>query len=113
MSKADELAKRWLRMADYAYQCRDDLRDSGGNTPRSHELRLLGEDMAAELRRHSAVEAERDALRAALQETWRVMDAAGLIHLSNGVQLGPTAWYVKACDAREMSLNALNQKAPS
>jgi hypothetical protein len=62
MSKAEELAKRWLRMADYAYQCRDDLRDSGGNTPRSHELRLLGDEMTAELRR---LQARVDALEAA------------------------------------------------
>lgn len=43
---------------------------------------------------------EVDAL-AALRELVRVIDAAGLHNLSNGVQLGPTVWYVKAHDAME------------
>jgi hypothetical protein len=43
----------------------------------------------------------------ALKETWRVLDAAGLLNLSNGVQLGQTSWYVKANDAREQSRAAI------
>ena len=43
----------------------------------------------------------------ALAETWRVLDAAGLLNLSNGVQLGQTAWYVKARDAEALARAAL------
>lgn len=39
----------------------------------------------------------------ALRETWRVLDAAGLLNLSNGVQLGQTVWFVKASDAKAQS----------
>lgn len=39
----------------------------------------------------------------ALKETWRVLHAAGLLHLSNGVQLGQTVWFVKASDAQHLS----------
>ena len=35
----------------------------------------------------------------ALQELVDVIDAAGLLNLSNGVQLGQTSWYVKASDS--------------
>lgn len=39
----------------------------------------------------------------ALEETWRVLRAAGLLNLTNGVQLGQTSWYVKICDAERLS----------
>lgn len=39
----------------------------------------------------------------ALEETWRVLRAAGLLNLTRGVQLGSTSWYVKACDAEQLS----------
>jgi hypothetical protein len=39
----------------------------------------------------------------ALQETWRVLRAAGTLNLSNGVQLGKTAWYIKINDAEALS----------
>lgn len=39
----------------------------------------------------------------ALGETWRVLRAAGLLNLTNGVQLGQTSWYVKICDAERLS----------
>ncbi len=49
---------------------------------------------------------ERDSLRAvnaelleALEGVTEVVNAAGLINLSTGVQLGQTVWYVKAFDA--------------
>lgn len=37
----------------------------------------------------------------ALADMLGVIDAAGLLNLSNGVQLGPTVWYVKASDATD------------
>lgn len=46
----------------------------------------------------------------ALEETWCVLRAAGLLNLTNGVQLGQTSWYVKACDAEKLS-NAAIAKA--
>jgi hypothetical protein len=39
----------------------------------------------------------------ALTETWRVLRAAGLLNLVNGVQLGPTSWYIKISDAERLS----------
>lgn len=42
-------------------------------------------------------------LKEALAETWRVLRAAGLLNLSNGVQLGATSWYAKAVAAEELS----------
>ena len=43
----------------------------------------------------------------AAKEVLRVIDAAGLINLSNGVQLGPTVWYVKASEATDYARAAL------
>lgn len=51
-----------------------------------------------------------DDLLEALEETWRVLRAAGLLNLTNGVQLGQTSWYVKICDAERVS-NAAIAKA--
>lgn len=63
----------------------------------------------------SVAKTNEDALRAtlkqareALEETWRILDAAGLLNLSNGVQLGPTVWYVKAIDAQALSRAAIS-----
>lgn len=56
---------------------------------------------------------ERDRLQTALRETWSVLDQAGLEHLSNGVQLGQTAWYVKAIDVRTLSMKALWAETPA
>lgn len=36
-----------------------------------------------------------------------VIDAAGLLNLSNGVQLGQTSWYVKASDAVDYARGVL------
>jgi len=41
------------------------------------------------------------ALREAAQEFVDIVDAAGLINLSNGVQLGATSWFVKASERLE------------
>lgn len=46
----------------------------------------------------------------ALEETWRVLRAAGLHNLTNGVQLGQTSWFIKISDAEELS-NAAIAKA--
>jgi hypothetical protein len=42
---------------------------------------------------------QRDAMRDALARVVQLIDAAGLHNLSNGVQLGPTSWFVKMSDA--------------
>lgn len=60
----------------------------------------------------AAAEARAERLEAALRETWRVLDAAGTLNLTRGVQLGPTSWYVKIEDARLESRAALSP-APS
>lgn len=49
------------------------------------------------------------ALAEALQHLVSVIDTAGLLSLSNGVQLGPTVWYVKASDALDEARSALLQ----
>lgn len=46
-------------------------------------------------------------LERVLQCLVAVIDAAGLHNLSNGVQLGPTVWYVKAHDAMTAARAAL------
>ena len=54
------------------------------------------------------LELDRAALMEALKATWRVIDAAGLHNLTNGVQLGQTVWFVKASDAKHLSQSALS-----
>jgi hypothetical protein len=44
-----------------------------------------------------------DSLRALV---W-IIEAAGLLNLSNGVQLGPTSWFVKASDRLDAARTAL------
>jgi hypothetical protein len=46
-------------------------------------------------------------LLAALRGLVAIIDKAGLLSLSNGVQLGQTAWYVKASDAIEYARAAI------
>lgn len=56
-------------------------------------------------------------LREAMKNIVAIIDAAGLIHLSNGVQLGATSWYVKASDrldyARAILAKAEGREAKS
>jgi hypothetical protein len=52
-------------------------------------------------------EAECARLRDALTGLVAIIDMAGLLNLSNGVQLGPTSWYVKASDRLESARAAL------
>jgi hypothetical protein len=75
---------------------------------------------AEELRTRVAVQerviaiglAEHETLRAALEGLVKIIDAAGLLNLSNGVQLGQTSWYVKAHDALEAARDALKVSTP-
>ena len=43
----------------------------------------------------------------ALRGLVEIIDAAGLLNLSNGVQLGQTSWYVKASDHMEAARAAI------
>lgn len=45
--------------------------------------------------------------RESLQSLVDIIDAAGLLNLSNGVQLGATSWYVKASDRLEYAKSLL------
>jgi hypothetical protein len=47
-----------------------------------------------------------DTLAALVELVW-VIDRAGLLNLSNGVQLGQTSWYVKASDRLEAARTAI------
>lgn len=49
----------------------------------------------------------------ALSGLVEIIDAAGLLNLSNGVQLGPTSWYVKAHDRLECARTVLAKAAPA
>jgi len=46
---AKRTVRTWMQWIAEAYQARDDIRDSGGWTPRQHELRLIEEKMVAAL----------------------------------------------------------------
>jgi hypothetical protein len=48
-------------------------------------------------------------LRHALREAVQIIDAAGLINLSNGVQLGQTSWFVKASDRFDYARDLLQR----
>ena len=43
----------------------------------------------------------------ALKATWAVLDAAGLMTLSFGVQIGGTAWYLEASDVKQQARAAI------
>lgn len=65
--------------------------------------------------RAEAAERERDKLMAERDEAWealrglvKVIDAAGLLNLSNGVQLGSMSWYVKAGERMRRARAALS-----
>ena len=48
-------------------------------------------------------------LHATLRGIVEIVDAAGLLNLSNGVQLGQTSWYVKAVDRFDRARAALSK----
>jgi hypothetical protein len=50
--------------------------------------------------------------REAMENLLGVIDAAGLHNLSNGVQLVPMVWYVKAFDARNYARAVLSKGKP-
>lgn len=47
-------------------------------------------------------------LREALTELVNIIDRAGLLNLSNGVQLGATSWFVKASERLEYAKRVLD-----
>jgi hypothetical protein len=70
-------------------------------------------DDVTELKRYAlelerALAAEREALAGLVS----IIDKAGLLNLSNGVQLGATSWYVKASDAMDYARELLRSRAP-
>ena len=52
---------------------------------------------------------DRAKLIAALEGLVLIIESAGLLNLSNGVQLGATSWYVKATDRLEYASHVLRQ----
>lgn len=53
------------------------------------------------------------ALLAALTGLVEIIDKAGLLNLSHGVQLGPTSWYMKACDRLDAAREAIERATPA
>lgn len=78
-----------------------------------NDLRGASPDLCEVLRaarselQHQIVRDTAPALLAALQQTWAVIDAAGISALTRSVELGPTVWFVKASEAREAALVAI------
>ena len=80
----------------------------------------LGEQLEEDQRRRFYTEellkeAQQDAkeikeLRDALSRLVSIIDAAGVINLSRGVQLGQTSWYVKATDAMAYAKAVMSEK---
>lgn len=68
----------------------------------------IGEEIVA---REAAEKRVRE-LHEALQPLIEIIDKAGLLNLSNGVQLGQTSWYVKANDRLEFARSALASPLP-
>ena len=63
-----------------------------------------------ELHDHAKAQAEIEHLRGAAKWFVEVIDKAGLLHLSFGVQLGQTSWFVKASEALDNLRAALEPK---
>ncbi len=59
--------------------------------------------------REKTIDAHFVELEGALEGLVRVIEAAGLHNLSNGVQLGPTVWFVKASDALKYAKQVIGQ----
>ena len=62
--------------------------------------------------REKTIDAHFVELAGALEGLISVIESAGLIHLADGVQLGPTVWYVKASDALDVAKQAVGQASP-
>jgi hypothetical protein len=69
--------------------------DAGVDTTMSDDEQLAAIDENIANARLIATAPE---LREALMDLVAIIDKAGLLNLSNGVQLGATSWYVKASD---------------
>ena len=67
----------------------------------------VGVDLQGEL---ATATAQVEQLREALEGIVKVIETAGLQNLSNGVQLGATAWFVKAEDAVNYAKSTLAAK---
>ncbi len=77
--------------------------------PLREEMTRRREAFRSVLLRAERAEAHNRALIEVLTALVSVIDAAGLLNLSNGVQLGPTSWYVKASDVLDSARAALAQ----
>lgn len=65
-------------------------------------------ELADAMLAHEQTEATRSAqIAVALHDLVAIIDKAGLLHLSNGVQLGATSWYCKASDCLEFARRVL------
>jgi hypothetical protein len=103
---ADALTAQAARIAELERELEARKNYTDEDYIRLHNAHCMTADKLA------AAEARAERLEAALRETWRVLDAAGTLNLTRGVQLGPTSWYVKIEDARLESRAALSP-APS
>lgn len=84
-----------------------------GQWGRSLNHVLYGPKLIAECRDWETAEevrrklAAHDDLLAALKGLVGIIDSAGLQNLTNGVELGPTVWFVKASEAMEFARDAI------
>lgn len=67
------------------------------------------EESLATMNANARLIAKSPELREALMNLVNVIDKAGLLNLSNGVQLGATSWYVKASDALTYAKRVLSE----
>ena len=82
-----------------------------GTTPKETEEMAANANLIAAAPETAA---ERDRLREinavlleATEHLISVLDAANLLHLSDGVHLGKTSWYIKATDAKAWAQDAI------
>lgn len=62
------------------------------------EEEMIEERLAGESEGAARCAEDRDRYMVALRDLVGIIDKAGLLNLSNGVQLGQTSWYVKASE---------------
>lgn len=65
----------------------------------------------AEAKRQEAIRSAAPAMLHSLRELVQVLESAGLLNLSRGVQLGQTVWYVKASDALDQANSTISKAA--
>lgn len=71
------------------------------------QVEHLREKAALHTESNGMLAQERDRAQAALAGLVKIIDKAGLMNLSNGVELGQTSWYVKANDSLEFARTQL------